>query len=63
MASYTHWTQLAQRWSECVDYGSPISAWTREMRTILNECDGDTLAATKELGRRRAARQSLRTAR
>lgn len=62
MASYTHWTLLAQRWSECVNYGSPISAWTHEMHTILKECGGDTLAAYQELCRR-AARQSLKSAR
>ena len=56
MASYAHWTLLAKRWGECVDYGSPSSAWTREMHTILKECAGDTKAATQELGRRRAAR-------
>lgn len=63
MASYTHWTLLANRWAACVNYGSPISAWTSEMHTILKECGGDTLAAGQELCRRRAARQSLKSAR
>ena len=54
MPSYTHWMLLAKRWSECVDYGSPVSAWTREMHAILKECAGDTQAAYRELCRRRA---------
>lgn len=63
MPSYTHWTLLANRWAACVNYGSPISAWTSEMHTILKECGGDKLAAYQELCRRRAARQSLKSAR
>ncbi len=30
---------LADRWSRCVDYGSPITAWTPEMLRAKREQD------------------------
>lgn len=46
MKSYQFWTEQAKRWSESVDYGSPMSAWTSQMFEILNQCNGDKLKAT-----------------
>lgn len=28
---YSFWIAQANRWSQCVDFGSPISAWSRDM--------------------------------
>lgn len=55
---YSFWTEQARRWAECVDYGSPMSAWTAEMHETLSECGGDRLKATEALRQRRAAQQS-----
>lgn len=49
MVSYTHWLMLSIRWRKCVDYASPVSAWTKRMFEILNECNGDKLKATNQL--------------
>ena len=31
MPPYSFWTEQAARWSQCVDFGSPMSAWTPAM--------------------------------
>jgi hypothetical protein len=31
MATYGFWLSQANRWSQSVDFGSPISAWSRDM--------------------------------
>jgi hypothetical protein len=31
MKPYFEWVLLANRYSKCVDFGSPISSWTPEM--------------------------------
>lgn len=31
MKPYYEWTLLAQRWGVCVDFASPMSAWTPAM--------------------------------
>ena len=31
MASYYHWISQAQRWQRCVDFASPMTAWTDAM--------------------------------
>mgnify|MGYP007008285190 CR=1 FL=1 len=51
---YSFWTEQARRWDKCVDYGSPMSAWTAEMHETLSECGGDRLKATEALRQRRA---------
>lgn len=57
MPSYQFWTEQARRWSEDVEYASPMTAWTQEMYDILRESGGDTLVALDELRRRRAERR------
>lgn len=32
MASYAFWMAQSARWDRCVDFGSPMSAWTAAMR-------------------------------
>lgn len=53
MTSYQFWTEQAERWNKCVDYGSPMSAWTQEMHCVLGECGGDRLKATQVLRQRK----------
>ncbi|NIJ81203.1 hypothetical protein FHT10_002360 [Xanthomonas arboricola] len=31
MPSYGFWTSQARRWGACVDFGSPMSAWSTAM--------------------------------
>lgn len=57
MASAFFWMDQARRWSACVDYGSPMGAWTQEMRDVLREHDGDKRTAMDEIRRRRATRR------
>ena len=53
--TYNFLTEQARRWDKCVDYGSPMSAWTAEMHETLTECGGDRLKSTEALRQRRAA--------
>jgi hypothetical protein len=55
MTSYPFWTEQAHRWSQCVDYGSVMSAWSPRMYEILDECGGDRLKATEQLRAERRA--------
>lgn len=59
---YSFWTEQARRWAKCVDYGSPMSAWTAEMQEILTECGGDRLKATEALRLRRLTPEISRLA-
>lgn len=54
MASYTHWLMLSMKWQACVDFGSPITAWTSRMHEILDECNGNRLQATFQLQKEKA---------
>jgi len=44
----------ADRWSESVNYGSVMTAWTPDMFQILKECNGDKARATEVLAKRKA---------
>lgn len=44
MKSYYFWTSQANRWADCVDFGSPVSAWSSAMHKEYNQA--------KEEGRR-----------
>lgn len=59
MKSYSFWIDQARRWDECVDYGSPITAWSSRMFDILRECDGDKLKASEVLQNERAAARKI----
>lgn len=54
MSSYNFWIEQADRWQKCVDFGSPISAWTLEMHETLKEFDGNSLMAGAAINTRRA---------
>ena len=53
MKSYYAWTSQADRWAACVDFGSPMSAWTQEMHDALDHCNGDRMAAQQYLRNQR----------
>jgi hypothetical protein len=42
------------KWQACVDFASPITAWTSRMHEILDKCDGDRLKATFQLQKEKA---------
>ena len=48
MTSYNFWIQQAKRFDNCVDYGSPVTAWNNDMFRILKECSNDILLASKK---------------
>jgi len=44
---YYFWISQAQRWGKCVNYGSPLSAWTPEM--IAAKTPEEKAAALKKV--------------
>lgn len=54
---YYEYTLLAEKWSKCIDYGSPVSSWYTRMFEILRENNGDIVKADSQWRIERSATQ------
>ena len=49
MKPYIEWLNLAKRYDKIVDYGSPMTSWTKEMLQALNNANGNKIEAMKQI--------------
>lgn len=49
MKPYIEWLNLAKRYDKIVDYGSPMTSWTKEMLQALNNSNGNKMEAMKQI--------------
>ena len=49
MKPYIEWLNLAKRYDKIVDYGSPITSWTKEMLQALNNANGNKIEAMEQI--------------
>ena len=54
---YYEYTLLAEKWSKCIDYSSPMSSWSTRMFEILRENNGDIVKADSQWRKERRSTQ------